>query len=118
MSGDEDPDMDIDHDDKGAEGYEIEDGREDVAPSADNIFASNLVNLAVWADRFFDDHLRMLAPFGEIWFIDNRFLSQTAAGFDQRVMEGEDGRAEHMIYYPIKKRDGWWWNEHYSIPLD
>jgi hypothetical protein len=34
------------------------------------------------------------------------------------VMEGEGGRVEHMIYYPMKKRDGWWWNEIEPIPLD
>ena len=57
----------------------------------------------------------MLAPSAEIWFLDNQ---RAAVGSDQRVMEGEDGRAEHMIHYPVKKRDGWWWNEHHPIPLD
>jgi hypothetical protein len=119
MSGDEDPSMDVDDsDDEGDEGYESEEGEEDRAPDVDDLLAHNLVQLAAWADMFLDDHLRMLAPFTEIWFLDGRFGGQTAAGFNQRVMEGEGGRAEHMIYYPVRKRDGWWWNEHQPIPLD
>ncbi|KAI0255568.1 hypothetical protein BJV78DRAFT_684903 [Lactifluus subvellereus] len=118
-SGDEDPGMDIDDSsDEGDEGYESEEEEGDHTPDVDDLLAHNLVQLAAWADMFLDDHLRMLAPFAEIWFLDGRFGGQTAAGFYQRVMEGEGGRAEHMIYYPIRKRDGWWWNEHHLIPLD
>ena len=118
----EDAGMDVDEGDgKGDEGYETDDseGRNGGAP-VDDTLEANLVLLAAWADMFLDDHLRMLEPFAEIWFVDSRFPGRTAAGFKQRVMEGEGegGRAEHMIYYPILKRDGWWWDERDPIPLD
>jgi hypothetical protein len=104
----EDQVMDVDGGGGGGdEGYETEEVKNG-AP----------VRLAVWADKFLGDHLRMLLPFAEIWFIDHRFPGRIAAGFNQRVMEGEGGRAEHMIYYPLLKRDGWWWDEHDPIPLD
>ena len=118
---DEDAGMDVDEaggEDEGDEGYESDEARND-GPPVDRLEA-NLVLLAAWADMFLDDHLRMREPFAEIWFVDPRFPGQTAAGFNQRVMEGEGegGRAEHMIYYPILKRDGWWWDDCYPIPLD
>jgi hypothetical protein len=86
----------------------------------DDTLGANLVQLAARADMFLDDHLRMREPFAEIWFLDPRFPGRTAGGFNQRVMEGEGkgGRAEHMIYYPILKRTGWWWDERDPIPLD
>lgn len=117
---DEDAGMDVDEGDgEGDEGYETDEGRNGGAPEDDTLEA-NLVLLAAWADMFLDDHLRMLEPFAEIWFVDPRFLGRTAGGFNQRVMEGEGegGRAEHMIYYPILKRDGWWWDERDPVPLD
>ncbi|KAF8494404.1 hypothetical protein F5888DRAFT_1805581 [Russula emetica] len=112
----EDAGMDVD---EGDEGYETDEERNDGAP-VDDTLGANLVLLAAWADMFLDDHLRMLEPFAEIWFVDPRFPGRTAAGFNQRVMEGEGegGRAEHMIYYPIIKRDGWWWDERNPMPLD
>jgi len=112
----EDAGMDVD---EGDEGYETDEERNDGAP-VDDTLGANLVLLAAWADMFLDDHLRMLEPFAEIWFVDPRFPGRTAAGFNQRVMEGEGegGRAEHMIYYPILKRDGWWWDERDPVPLD
>jgi hypothetical protein len=116
---DEDAGMDVDEGGgEGDEGYESDEGRNGGAPV--DTLEANLVLLAAWADMFLDDHLRMLEPFAEIWFVDPRFPGRTAAGFKQRVMEGEGegGRAEHMIYYPILKRDGWWWDERSSIPLD
>jgi hypothetical protein len=119
---DDDADMDVDEGDgEGDEGYETDEGRNDGAPALeDDTLGANLVQLAAWADMFLDDHLRMPEPFAEIWFVDPRFPGRTAAGFSQRVMEGEGkgGRAEHMIYYPILKRDGWWWDERDPIPLD
>jgi hypothetical protein len=113
---DEDAGMDVD---EGDEGYEADDERNGGAP-VDDILQANLVQLAAWADMFLGDHLRMLEPFAEIWFVDSRFPGRTAAGFNQRVMEGEGkgGRAEHMIYCPILKRDGWWWDERDPVPLD
>ena len=110
---DEDQGMDVDGggsggDGEGDEGYETEEMKNDGAP----------VLLAVWADKFLDDHLRMLLPFAEIWFTDHRYPGRTAAGFNQRVLEGEGGRAEHLIHYPLLERDGWWWDEHDPIPLD
>ena len=117
---DDDAGMDVDEGDgEGDEGYETEGGRNGGSP-VDDTLEANLVLLAAWADRFLDEYLRMLEPFREIWFVDPRFPSQTAAGFNQRVMEGEGegGRAEHMIYYPILKRDGWWWDGRDPIPLD
>ena len=101
------------------ERYETDEGRNGGAPVNDTL-ESKLVLLAAWADMFLDDHLRMLEPFAEIWFVDPLFLGRTAGGFKQRVMEGEGegGRAEHMIYYPILKRDGWWWDERDPVPLD
>ena len=119
--GDEDggTDMDVyDSDDEGDEGYETDDRKNDGTPR--DALAPNLVHLAAWADRFLDDHLRMREPFTEIWFLDPRFPGQTAAGFNQRVMEGdgEGAIAEHMIYYPILERNGWWWDEYEPIPLD
>jgi hypothetical protein len=117
---DEDAVMDVDEGDaEGDEGYESDEGRNGGAP-VDDALEANLVQLAAWADMFLDDHLRMLEPFAEIWFVDLRFPGRTAAGFNQRVMEGEGrgGRAEHMIYYPILKRDGWWWDEREPIPLN
>jgi hypothetical protein len=119
---DEETGMDVDEGGgEGDEGYESDDGRDGGAPV--DTLEANLVLLAAWADMFLDDHLRMLEPFAEIWFVDPRFPSRTAAGFNQRVMEGEEGRegerrAEHMIYYPILKRDGWWWDERHPILLD
>ena len=102
----------------GDKGYETDEGRNGGAPVND-MLEMNLLQLAAWADMFLDDHLRMLEPFAEIWFVDVRLPSRTAAGFNQRVMEGEGkgGRAEHMIYYPILKRDGWWWDERDPVPL-
>jgi hypothetical protein len=120
VSMDEDAGMDVDEGGgKGDEGYETDEGRNGGAPVNDTL-ETNLLQLAAWADMFLDDHLRMLEPFAEIWFVDIRFPSRTAAGFNQRVMEGEGkgGRAEHMIYYPILKRDGWWWDERDPVPLD
>lgn len=118
MGGDEDAGMDVDDSDgEGDEGYETDGrGKDD----AEDPLAPNLVYLAAWADTFLGDHLRMPAPFSEIWFLDPRFPGQTVGGFNQRVMEGEgeDGRAEYVIYYPIRKRDGWWWDESDRIPLD
>lgn len=116
---DEDAGMDVDEGGgEGDEGYEINEWtrRNGGAPENDTLGA-NLVQLAAWADMFLDDHLRMLEPFAEIWFLDPRFRSQAAAGFNQRVMEGEEegGRAQHIIC-PILKRDGWWWDD--PIPLD
>ena len=118
----EDGGMNVDEGDgngEGDEGYETDEGRNGGAPVNDTLEA-NLVLLAAWADMFLGDHLRMLQPFTEIWFVDPRFPGRTAAGFYQRVMEGEEegGRAEHMIYYPILNRDGWWWDERDPIPLD
>jgi hypothetical protein len=57
---------------------------------------------------FLDDHLRMLPPFGEIWFLDDRFSGNVAAGYKQMVTMGEDGRAKDIInrYPSNKKRDG------------
>ncbi len=115
---DEDAGMDVDEGDGEGEGYETDEGRNGGVPEDDTL-ESNLVQLAAWADMFLDEHLRMLEPFTEIWFVDPRFPGRTAAGFNQRVMEGEEGgRAEHMIYYLILKREGWWWDERDPIPLD
>ncbi|KAI0291581.1 hypothetical protein BC826DRAFT_1022611 [Russula brevipes] len=117
--GDEDAGMYVDDSDEGDEGYKSDDDdRVEGAPHG--MEAPNLVHLAAWADMFLGDHLRMPAPFAEIWFLDPRFSGRTAAGFNQRVEEGEGkgGRAEHMIYYPILKRDGWWWDELEQIPSD
>ncbi len=59
---DEDAGMDVDEgDDEGDEGYEADEGRNGGAP-ADDILEANLVQLAVWADVFLGDHLRMLEP--------------------------------------------------------
>jgi len=116
--GNEDSGMDVD---EGDEGYETEDGEMNGAHQGlEDSLEPNLVHLAAWADMFLDDHLRKAAPFAEIWFLDPRFPGRTAAGFDQRVIEGEGegGRAEHMIYYPILKRKGWWWDEYEPILLD
>jgi hypothetical protein len=117
-SGGENPGMDVD--DSNDEGDDDDDIKDEKDGSAqDDTLAPNLVQLGVWADMFLDEHLRMLAPFAEIWFLDIRFGGQTATGFDQRVMEGEDGRMEFMIYYRHeKKRNGWWWDEHDPVPLD
>jgi hypothetical protein len=117
---DEDAGMDVDNGGGGGdERYETDTGKNGGDPVEDAV-GPNLVLLAAWADMFLDDHLRMLVPFTEIWFLDHRFPGRTAAGFNQRVMEGEGegGRAEHMILYPILKRDGWWWDERDPIPLD
>jgi len=115
---DEDAGMDVDEGDGEGEGYETDEGRNGGVPEDDTL-ESNLVQLAAWADMFLDEHLRMLEPFTEIWFVDPRFPGRTAAGFNQRVMEGEEGgRAQHMIYDPILKRERWWWDERDPIPLD
>ena len=112
---DEDAAMDVD---EGNGGYVTDEGRNGGAP--DDTLQANLVLLAAWADMFLDDHLRMLEPFAEIWFVDPRFPGRTVSGFNQRVMEGEGkgGRAEHMIYYPVLERDGWWWDERELTLLD
>jgi hypothetical protein len=115
----EDAGMDVDNGNGGGdEGYETDDRKNSGASLEDRVGA-NLVLLAAWADMFLDEHLRMLAPFAEIWFLDSRFPGRTAGGFNQRVMEGEGERerAEHMIH-PILKRDGWWWDGRDPIPLD
>src|SRR6266852_981867 len=85
---DEDAGMDVDEED-GGEGYVTDEGRNDGTPAVDDTLETNLVLLAAWADMFLDDHLRMLEPFAEIWFVDPRFPGRTASGFNQRVMEGE-----------------------------
>jgi hypothetical protein len=120
---DEDAGMDMDDgprhgEGEGDEGYETDNGRNGGALTEDP--GPNFVQLAAWADMFLGEHLRMPVPFAEIWFIDRRFSGQTAAGFSQRVLEGESEgeRAEHMIYYPILKRYGWWWDERDPMPLD
>ena len=121
-SRDEDASMDVDDNDvEGDEGYGTEDGRIDGAShGVEGTLEPNLVYLAAWTDRFLDDHLRMPAPFAEIWFLDSRLPGHTAAGFNQRVVEGsgEGGRAEFMIYHPPRSRDGWWWDECDPISLD
>lgn len=108
---DEDAGMEVVEGD-GDGGYETDERRSGGAP-VNGLVEANLVLLAAWADRFLDDHLRMLEPFSEIWFVDSRFPDRTAAGFTQRVMEGEGegGRAEHLIYHPILMRGGWWWED-------
>jgi hypothetical protein len=112
---DEDAGMDVDDgprgEGEGDEGYETDDEK-NAGP--------NFVQLAAWADMFLGEDLRMPVPFAEIWFIDRRFSGRTAAGYSQRVLEGEgEGeRAEHMIYYPMLKRYGWWWDEREPMPLD
>ena len=124
LGADEDAGMDVDEgEDEGEdEGYETDDERNEGEGGAlaDDTLGVNIVQLAAWADMFLDDHLRMLEPFAEIWFVDPRFPGRTAAVFNQRVLDGggEGGRAEHMIYYPILMRDGWWWDERDPIPLD
>jgi hypothetical protein len=116
---DEDAGMDLDNGDgEGDEGYETDEGNDGGATVEDTV-GPNLVLLAAWADMFLDEHLRMLAPFAEIWFLDPRFPGRTAGGFNQRVVEGEEGeggRAEHLIHHPILQRNGWWWDE--PMPLD
>ena len=110
----------MDLDDEGDEVYETR-GEADPISDMQETLARNLGHLAVWADKFLDDHLRMPHPLGEIWFIDNRFAGNIAAGYDQVVMMGDDGRVEHIInHHPpgTRKRDGWWWNESDPIPLD
>jgi hypothetical protein len=119
---DEDGGMDVDDGPPGGgegdEGYQTDEGKGGDAPAEDP--GPNFVQLAAWADMFLGEHLRMAVPFAEIWFLDPRFPGQTAAGFSQRVLEGEGegARAEHMIFYPMLKRDGWWWNERDPIPLN
>jgi hypothetical protein len=94
--GDEDVGMDVDDSDEGDEGYESNDERIEGAPQGmEDTLAPNLVHLAAWADMFLDDHLRMPAPFAEIWFLDPRFPGRTAAGFNQRVAE-ERGKVEEQ----------------------
>jgi hypothetical protein len=125
MGRDDDTGMDVDDndsDDEGDEGYETDDGKTDGAShGTEDTLEPNLFHLAAWTDKFLDDHLRMPAPFAEVWFLDHRFPGQTAAGFNQRVVEGsgEGGRAEYMIYHhPIRSRDGWWWDEYQPISVD
>ena len=95
-------------------------GEGDAVSDKKEALTRNIGHLAVWADIFLDEHLRMLPPFGEIWFLDNRFAGNIAAGYNQAVIMGDDGRAEHIInHYPSnRKRDGWWWNENDPLPLD
>ncbi|KAI9461962.1 hypothetical protein BJY52DRAFT_168422 [Lactarius psammicola] len=117
-NGQQDTSMDLDESYDGDGDYETN-GDEDAVSEKEETLARNIGHLAVWADMFLDEHLRMLPPFGEIWFLDSRFAGNIAAGYNQMVMMGEDGRAEHMIHYPsTRKRDGWWWNDNDPIPLD
>ncbi|KAI0299033.1 hypothetical protein B0F90DRAFT_1668851 [Multifurca ochricompacta] len=113
--GQEDAGMDLDEGDE----TEDEEEEEEVIPlDVKGTLASNLVYLAAWADMFLEEHLRKLAPFKEIWFLDSRFAGNYAAGYDQRVVLDEGGRAEHMICYPKKERCGWWWDESDQMLLD
>jgi hypothetical protein len=116
----QDTSMDLDESrDEGDEEHETM-GEDDAVSDNEEALPTNLGHLAVWADKFLDDHLRMLPPFGEIWFLDDRFSGNVAAGYKQMVTMGEDGRVEHIInHYPSnRKREGWWWNENNPIPLD
>lgn len=117
-NGQQDTSMDLDESYDGDGEYETN-GEEGALSDKEETLARNIGHLAVWADMFLDEHLRMLPPFGEIWFLDSRFAGNIAAGYNQMVMMGEDGRAEHIIHYPsTRKRYGWWWNENDPIPLD
>lgn len=119
-NGHQDTSMDLDeHYDDGDEEYETNGGRDAVSDMRETL-ARNIGHLAVWADKFLDEHLRMLVPFGEIWFVDNRFASNVAAGYDQVVTIGDNGKLEYIISRlpPDRKRAGWWWNESDPIPLD
>ena len=119
-NGHQDTSMDLDERyDDGDEEYETN-GERDAVSDMQETLARNLGHLAVWADKFLDEHLRMLAPFGEIWFVDNRFAGNVAAGYDQLVTIGDDGRVEHIINHQPSDRNraGWWWNESDPIPLD
>lgn len=117
----QDTGMDLDEScDGGVEEHETKGDEGAVVSDKEEALARNLAHLAVWADKFLDEYLRMLPPFGEIWFLDNRFAGNIAAGYKQMVTMGENGRAEHIIsHYPSdRKRDGWWWNDNDRIPLD
>ena len=119
-NGQQDTSMDLDERyDEGDEEYETK-GERDAVGDMEETLARNIGHLAIWADKFLDEHLRMPLPFGEIWFIDNRFAGNIAAGYNQMVTMGDDGRVEHIINHrpSNKKRDGWWWNETDPIPLD
>lgn len=119
-NGHQDTSMDLDeHYDDGDEEYETN-GERDAVSDMQETLARNIEHLAVWADKFLDEHLRMPPPFGEIWFVDDRFAGHVAAGYDQMVTIGDDGRLEHIINHqpPDRKRAGWWWNENDPTPLD
>jgi hypothetical protein len=119
-NGHQDTSMELDeHYDDGEEEYETN-GERDAVSDMQETLSRNIGHLAVWADKFLDEHLRMPPPFGEIWFVDNRFAGHVASGYDQMVTMGDDGRVEHIISHhpPDRKRAGWWWNENDPISLD
>ena len=76
---------DEEHENMGEEDHTVSDEKEALSP--------NIGHLAVWADMFLDDHLRMLPPFGEIWFLDDHFAINVATGYNQTVAMEEDGKA-------------------------
>ncbi|TFY80610.1 hypothetical protein EWM64_g3402 [Hericium alpestre] len=79
------------------------------APPPPSAYTRNFVELAAWADAFLDEHLRLPAPFAELWFLDAR-----AVGFRQLVVpdeeEGQEGRMRFMAQ--LAAREGlWWWED-------
>ncbi|SRR6266404_2093101 len=107
---------DMDLDQRYDEGCECTE-KEGAVPAVEENLAINIAYLAVWAETFLDEHLRMPSPFAEIWFLDSRFANNIAAGYNQMVMMGEDGREEHIIHSSSTKRpEIWWWNENDSMP--
>ena len=116
------------HDDDDAESIPSTDSDSDMpsdgasgrAYSPDSALKYNLIMLAAWAETFLDEHLRLRAPFEELWFIGVRVDGpaaqprEMAVGYRQIAYEDMDRRGVRSTRFMITPaRGGWtcWWND-------
>ena len=78
------------------------------------------ISLQAWAETFLDEHLRLRAPFEELWFIGVRVDGpaaqprEMAVGYRQIAYEDMDRRGVRSTRFMITPaRGGWtcWWND-------
>ncbi|KAA1474150.1 hypothetical protein DENSPDRAFT_315574 [Dentipellis sp. KUC8613] len=112
---DDDDDDDVDSEGAGSEGTSV--GSSD---RARRNFWQNIVAIAAWADTLLDEHLRIVRPFEELWFLGVRVpagyppedsVSGGGVGFRQHVDEeqDEDGARRRRFIIRPAARSGWWW---------
>ena len=96
------------------------DGASGRAYSPDSALKYNLIMLAAWAETFLDEHLRLRAPFEELWFVGVRGNGPAAAaremavGYGQIVYEDVDRQGVRSTRFMITPAaGGWtcWWSD-------